>query len=110
MSALEQGDIIEIDFTPAVGHEPAKLRPAVVVSEYGFNSRSSLVVVVPVSSTDTGYPLHIKLESDSVTGFAVVEELRALDVEQRGYQLLGYADDKAMRSIMTTLRGVLGLR
>jgi mRNA interferase MazF len=110
MSSLEQGDIIEVDFTPAVGHEPAKLRPAIVVSEYGFNSRSSLVALIPISSTDNGYPLHVKLRSKAVTGFAVVEGLRTLDVAQRGYTLLGSADDTAMRTIMTNIRSIFGLR
>ena len=45
--SLEQGDVILVDFNPSVGHEPAKLRPAVVVSGYGFNSRANLVAVVP---------------------------------------------------------------
>ena len=47
--SLEQGDVILVDFNPSVGHEPAKLRPAVVVSGYGFNSRANLVAVVPTT-------------------------------------------------------------
>ena len=109
MSPLEQGDLIEIDFTPAVGHEPAKLRPAVVISGYGFNSRSSLVALVPISSTDNGYPLHVKIETDKVSGFAFVEALRTLDVTQRGYTLLGYADDDVMKKILTNIRGMFEL-
>ena len=109
MSPLEQGDLIEIDFTPAVGHEPAKLRPAVVVSGYGFNSRSNLVALVPISSTDNGYPLHIRIEAGKVSGFAFVEALRTLDVTQRGYTLLGNADDSTMKMIMTNIRGILEL-
>ena len=109
MSPLEQGDLIEIDFTPAVGHEPAKLRPAVVVSGYGFNSRTNLVALVPISSTDNGYPLHVRIETEKVSGFAFVEAFRTLDVAQRGYKLLGAADDLAMRTIMTNIRGILEL-
>ena len=57
--SLEQGDVILVDFNPSVGHEPAKLRPAVVVSGYGFNSRANLVAVVPTTTKDNGYPLHV---------------------------------------------------
>lgn len=110
MSALEQGDIIELDFTPAVGHEPAKRRPAVVASVYGFNSRSCLVMVVPITSTDNGYPLHVHVRTGEVEGFAAVEATRALDVEQRGYRIVGSADDATMRAIMSKLRGIFGLR
>ena len=56
---LEQGDVIMVDFNPSIGHEPAKIRPAVVVSGYGFNSRANLVAVVPTTTKDNGYPLHL---------------------------------------------------
>jgi mRNA interferase MazF len=110
MSVLEQGDVIEVGLTPAVGHKPAKLRPAVVVSGYGFNSRSSLVAVVPVSPTCNGYPLHVRVRAGEVSGYAVVAGLRTLDIRQRGYRYLGPADETAMRSIMTNIRGILDLR
>ena len=32
MTLYEQGDIIEVDFDPTLGHEPKKMRPAIVVS------------------------------------------------------------------------------
>ena len=108
---LEQGDLIEVDFNPSVGHEPAKVRPAVVVSGYGFNARSSLVVVVPVTSKDNGYPLHLPVMGTSgAVGFACVEQVRSIDLARRGYRFLGSADDATMRSILGHLRGVLELR
>lgn len=111
MSALEQGDIIEIDFSPSVGHEPAKTRPAVVLSSYAFNSRSSLVVVAPVTSRDNGYPLHVPVRGTAgVKGFAVLEAMRSLDVSQRGYRHIGYVDDRALNRIMSLMRGVFDLR
>lgn len=110
MSHLEQGDIIEIDLNPSVGHEPAKTRPAVVASVYGFNSRSNLVCVVPVASKNNGYPLHVRVESDDVRGWACVEALRTVDVEQRNYRVVGYADAATMRSILSIVRGMFDLR
>lgn len=110
MSALEQGDIIEIDINPSVGHEPAKPRPAVVVTSYGFNSRSSLVGVVPVQTTDSGYPLHVPIADAGLHGFACVEMVRTIDVDYRGYRILGYASDRTMRAIMGIIRGMYDLR
>jgi mRNA interferase MazF len=110
VSALEQGDVIEVDFSPSLGHEPTKLRPAVVVSGFGFNSRSSLVSLVPVTTTDNGYPLHIPIKTPSVAGFACVEQLRNIDVAQRGYTLLAAATDRDMKAIMGAIRGMLELR
>ena len=110
MSALEQGDIIEVDFNPSVGYEPAKHRPAIVVTSYAFNTRSSLVGVVPVQSTDTGYPLHVPVRDAGLHGFACVEQVRTIDLERRGYRILGYASDELMRRIMGIIRGMYGLR
>lgn len=110
MSALEQGDLIYVDFNPSVGHEPAKSRPAVVVTGYGFNSRSSLVGVAPVQTKDSGYPLHVEIEAQGVHGWACVEKIRNIDVESRGYRLVGYVDDKAMARIMGLIRGMYDLR
>lgn len=110
MSHLEQGDIIEVDFNQSVGHEPAKRRPAIVVTGYAFNARSSLVGVVPVQTRDNGYPLHVPVGDAGLHGFACVEMVRTIDVERRGYRLLGYASDKVMRQIMGIIRGMYDLR
>lgn len=110
MSALEQGDIIEVDFTPAFGHEPAKRRPAVVASVFSFNQRSSLVMLVPLTRTDSGYPLHVPVNGFGAMGFACVEQMRSVDIVQRGYSVLGYADDATMKTILQAIRAVFDLR
>ena len=110
MSVLEQGDIIEVDFNPSVGHEPAKSRPAIVVTSYAYNARSSLVEVVPIQSADTGYPLHVPVHDAGLHGFACVEQVRTIDLERREYRLVGYASDSLMRRIMGIIRGMFGLR
>lgn len=108
---FEQGDIVVVDFNPSVGHEPAKSRPAIVVSGYGFNSHSSLVGVVPITSKNNGYPLHIPVKgTGDVSGFACVEKLRTLDLQHRGCRLVGCADDATMRAIMSCIRGMFELR
>lgn len=110
MSVLEQGDVIRVSFTPAVGHEPAKTRPAVVASVFAFNSRSSLVMAIPITSTDTDYPLHVRIDDAGVQGFACVEQMRALDVQQRGYEWLGAVDDRTLRALVSRIRGIFALR
>ncbi|WP_417119142.1 type II toxin-antitoxin system PemK/MazF family toxin [Olsenella phocaeensis] len=110
MTPLEQGDLVEVSFTPAVGHEPAKSRPAVVLSTYGFNCRSSLVVVAPVTSTNNGYPLHVPLSTGLVRGYVQVEALRCLDLERRGYELLGVVPEATMTRVMSHVRSIFDLR
>ena len=108
MSYLEQGDIIEIDFNPTVGHEPAKLRPAVVITDYAFNSRSSMTGVVPIQWKDNGYPLHVPLEADGIKGFACVEMARNVDVDYRGYRVVGVVPAQTMERILSIVKGMYG--
>ncbi|MBQ9316593.1 MAG: type II toxin-antitoxin system PemK/MazF family toxin [Atopobiaceae bacterium] len=110
MSVLEQGDVIEVVFNPGIGHEPAKRRPALVVTSYAFNVRSSLVGVVPIQSKDTGYPLHVPVDEAGLHGYACVEQVRNIDVERSWYRLIGYASDSLMRQVAGIIRGVYGLR
>ena len=111
MTALEQGDIIEVDFNPSVGHEPAKTRPALVVSGYGFNTNANLVAVVPITTKNSGFPLHVPVTTtDEIVGFACVEQLRTIDLERRGYRLAGTADHATLRSVLSIIRGMFELR
>ena len=110
MSVLEQGDVIRINFTPAVGHEPAMSHPSVVASVFEFNVRSSLVMVIPITRIDTGYPLHVRVDGAGVRGYACVEQMPLLDVQQRGYEILGPVDDVTLREIVTRLRSVFALK
>ena len=84
METYSQGDIIEFDFSPSKGHEPAGRRPALVVSSYNFNISTSMTIVCPITTTTNGFPLHFALPEELDTyGVVVMEQPRALDLEVR---------------------------
>jgi mRNA interferase MazF len=57
-----RGEIYQVDLGRPVGHEPALLRPAIVVSsDIVNNSPGELVVVVPITSTDYGLRSHVEI-------------------------------------------------
>ena len=69
------------------------------------------MAVVPTTTKDNGYPLHVPATcSGRSIGFACVELLRTIDVCQRGFEYLGVADDETLRSILASIRGMLELR
>ena len=114
MTLFEQGDVIEVNFNPTVGHEPQKLRPALVVSVGYFNNIvSSLTVVCPITSTVNGHPLHIELPNDSgVSGCICIEQLRAIDLNspQRQAKHLGYSLDRdTMAAVLDAIGAVFGI-
>ncbi len=57
-----RGDIWLIDFNPTKGHEQAGIRPGLIISTDYFNSGpADLVVIIPITTTQTGIPLHIEV-------------------------------------------------
>jgi len=43
----DAGDIVWLDFDPQAGREQARRRPALVLTDQGYNRASGLVVVCP---------------------------------------------------------------
>ena len=111
---FEQGDFIEVNFNPTLGHEPQRLRPALVVSDSYFNNVvSSLTVVCPITSNDNRHPLHVRIrEGNAVSGFVCVEALRAIDLAtgKREVSRLGSSiDEKTMAEVLEKIGAVFGI-
>ena len=104
-----QGDIVQVSFDPSIGHEQRKTRPAVVVSADDFNLRSSMTMVVPITSTDNGYPMHVAIECKAVYGWACVEQARALDLQARRCRKVGEVDAEAMSAILGRVGAMFGI-
>ena len=94
MAVFSQGDIIEFDFSPSQGHEPAGRCPALVVSSDFFNLGTSMTLVCPITTVDNGFPLHLRLPEEFDTyGFVIVEQVRAFDMEARNPKLIEHLDN-----------------
>lgn len=111
---FEQGELIELDFDPTVGHEPAKRRPALVVSDGYFNNAlSNLTVVCPITSTANGHPLHVAVaEGNPVEGCVCLEQIRALDLSApaRSAKKLGaFLDEATMTRVLDGLGAIFGI-
>ena len=84
---VKQGTIIKINFNPQSGHEQARFRPAVVISNEVFNEKTKLSIVCPITNTNNHFPLHIPLDSRTkTTGVILCEHIKALDLNSRKYQ------------------------
>jgi mRNA interferase MazF len=82
-----RGEVYQIDLGSPIGHEPAFLRPGVVVSSDILNNGpGELVVVVPVTSTNYGLRSHVEIAA-GVSGlehasYARCDQLRAISTER----------------------------
>ena len=111
MPVFNQGDIIEMNFDPSVGHEPAKRRPALVVSADDFNIRSSMTFVAPITTTRSAYPYHltIEVEAADVRGSVCVEQTRAVDLSVRPCEKLGELGEDDMNEVLNLVGSVFGI-
>ena len=86
---VKRGSIIKINLDPNVGHEQAGYRPAVVISNEIFNSKTRLAIVCPITNTNNRFPLHVPLDDRTKTaGVVLCEHVRALDISERGYKVI----------------------
>ena len=60
---MKRGDIYLVDFEPSVGGEPARKRPAVIITNNQANAHLSNLVVAPVTTNvaDEPFPFDVVL-------------------------------------------------
>ena len=80
----KQGDIVFLDFSPQIGHEESGKRPALVISNTSYHKYTNLSIVCPVTNTDNGFPLHVRISSkQKLSGFVLCEHLKSVDLKAR---------------------------
>jgi mRNA interferase MazF len=101
MVMIDQWDIIEFDFSPAIGHESQGRRPALVVSNNAFNLGTSMTLICPITSTNNGFPLHFCLpEHLDIRGYIVAEQVRAFDLQSRRVERIESLNDPELSAAL----------
>ena len=100
----KRGDFVTVTFDPQSGHEQRGRRPALVVSNILFNKHTGLAIVCPVTSTDRHFPFHVAVvNSPSVTGFIMVEQVKSIDFRARQAKLIGRASQSVLEEVLSVL-------
>lgn len=105
---LQRGSIVWVDFDPTRGREQAGTRPALVISSPGYLANvPDLVIVLPVTTTDRGWPHHERIGGAnsglSKPSFAMTEQPRTL-ARARIVRTAGRADQATMAEVDQWLR------
>lgn len=107
---VKQGDIIKIDFNPSVGHEEAKYRPGLIVSNNEYNSYCGGIMLVCPISHAKDFPLHIDLPNGLKTdGKVLCEHVRALDVTARPYKYIESVPEDYIETISDILKACVDI-
>jgi mRNA interferase MazF len=89
MYVPEKGDFVSVSFDPQSGHEQKGRRPAIVVSNFLFNKATGLAIVCPITNTNRKIPFHLAVpKSSSLTGFVMVEQVKAIDYTARNAKFI----------------------
>jgi mRNA interferase MazF len=113
MGEVRRGAIVWLDLDPVKGREQAGHRPALVIASDGYlAAATTLTIVLPVTTTDRGWPNHVRLAGEAVgldqASFAMTEQPRTID-RSRITRVAGTVDDATMQEIDVWLRDFLGL-
>lgn len=107
-SAPAQGDVVWINMSPHAGHEQGGHRPAVVLSHYGYNKRSGLAVVCPVTRRQKGYPFEVPLPDDAgVAGVVLADQMRNVDWRARRADFIGKVNEEVIAEIWAKVSALL---
>lgn len=103
----DKGDIVWLSFTPQSGHEQAGRRPAVVLSPSAYNSRTGLMICVPVTTQVKGYPFEVPVSSRVVTGVALSDQVKSLDWRSRQAEFSDKIDSRSVAEIKAKIKALL---
>ena len=110
MTPPERGDIVWADFDPAFGHEQARRRPALVMSDRAYNEKSPRVIVCPITGSKRPWPFHVRLpEGGVIEGSVIVDQVRAIDNPQIHSDAVDRVAVETITLVKKTLVIVLGL-
>jgi mRNA interferase MazF len=99
-----KGDLITLTFDPQSGREQKGRRPALVISSDLFNRRTGLAIVCPITKTQRNIPFQVALsEGGPVTGFVMVEQVKAIDVRARRARFVEKVSVPVLNEVLSIL-------
>ncbi len=110
---IRRGDVLTGDLDPTFGHEQAGRRPVLVLSINPMNdSAADLIIAVPLTTTDRGSELHVRLDPPegglTRVSFALPEMVRVLSTK-RVRRRLGRASPDTVESVAKRVGLLVGL-
>ena len=100
------GEVYWLELAGGRGHEQRGRRPVLVVTDARLASLG-LTWVVPLTTTDRGWPLHVRVHVDGTASVALCEQLRSVAVERLG-RLVGMIRYDELAEVRALLRHIIG--
>ena len=106
----DAGDLVWLDFDPQAGREQARRRPALVLTDRGYNRASGLAVVCPLTGKRKPYPFALPVFVDKVEGAVLVDHIKSMDWKARNAALHSKADATLLDKVRAYVGVLLCIR
>lgn len=111
MAGALRWSVVIVDFDPAVGHEQAGQRRALIVSYEPFH-RSGMAAVCPITSRQPKYPGEIPIPAgqtgQTLDGLVLVHQVRTIDLHRiTSFEIGGVPQVMSDPGIRRAVRGAL---
>lgn len=107
--AVKPGDIIWVDFQPRVGREQSGRRPALVISHADYNKKVGMVICCPITSKQKNHLFEVPLESGSISGVVLVDQLKSIDLVARNASKAAAVDKRTLLEVKNRVKTLLEL-
>ena len=105
----DRGDIVNVDFNPALGHEQKGKRPALILTVEKYN-KFGLCYALPITSKVKGFLTEVPLENtNKISGVILTNHLRVLDWKERNIEFIEKASKEILNEVNMRLRTLLEL-
>lgn len=108
MKSPERGDIYWVNFNPRTGHEQGGERPALVISNSGYNRRTGLMICLPITTRSKGYRTELPLPGTlSTSGVVLTSHVYTVDWQARGARFAEVAPGELLEQAVDMTVAVL---
>ena len=92
-----------------LGHEQAGRRPALVLSDRKYNSKTGLMILCPVTSQYKTHPFVVTLPADLLPkpSYALADQVKSLDWIKRNATYLAKAPAKSVEEVTVFACGIV---
>ena len=100
----DRGDLVWLDFDPAVGHEQTKTRPALVLSPLAFSHKAGMAIVAPVTSRVRGNAFEVPLNDTQTQGVVICHLVKSIDFRARQMRFIEKAPDEVTEEALSRVK------
>jgi mRNA interferase MazF len=102
-----RGDLVWLDFDPALGHEQQGRRPALVLSPIDYNIKTKMMLACPITSRRRGYGFEVAVGHEGISGVVLANQLKSLDWSVRRAEFIAEAEEGIVLEVLARIAPLL---